>query len=83
MKALLITLLSGFAFLIGHFLSESMGHGKKIITLSVGLAFSIMIGLILTDLLPEALELIENKITLVACVVFGILILILYLFVYY
>lgn len=75
MKALLITLLSGVAFLIGHFLSESMGHGKKIITLSVGLAFSIMIGLILTDLLPEALELIENKITLVACVVFGILIL--------
>ena len=75
MKALLITLLSGFAFLIGHFLSESMGHGKKIITLSVGLAFSIMIGLIVTDLLPETIELMDNKITMCACIVFGVLIL--------
>ena len=33
MKALLITFVSGIAFFIGHFLSESMGHGKKIITL--------------------------------------------------
>ena len=75
MKALAITLLSGISFFIGHFLSERMGHGKKIITLSVGIAFSIMIGLILTDLLPEAFELLDNKITLVACVIFGILIL--------
>ena len=75
MKALLITFVSGIAFFIGHFLSESMGHGKKIITLSVGLAFSIMIGLIATDLLPEAFELMDNKITLVACIIFGILIL--------
>jgi len=52
----LLTFLLGIFILIGACLSFLSKDNKKIIDLSIGIAFGVMIMLILTDLLPESLE---------------------------
>ena len=61
MTALLITLLAGVFFLIGAIIAK-LGHKKKgIIDFSLGMAFSVMLLLLVFDLIPEIKELTENK----------------------
>ena len=61
MTAFLITLLAGFFFLIGAVIAK-LGHNKKgLIDFSLGMAFSVMLILLVFDLLPEIKELTNNK----------------------
>ena len=48
---------------------------KKLITFSVGFSFTIILGLIFTDLLPECLEFTDNKLIILGFVILGILLL--------
>ena len=74
-QAILITLLSGLSFFIGYFITKFINNEKKLIIFSVGFSFSIIIGLILIDLLPECLELFDNKLIMILCIISGILLL--------
>jgi len=74
-ESLIITLLSGISFFIGYIISKFMGNSKKILTFAVGFAFSIILGLALTELLPECIELLENKIIMIISMLSGIIIL--------
>lgn len=58
--ALMITLLSGVAFILGYFIEKYFKDKNKLIVFSIGFSFSIMILLIIFDLLPESIELLEN-----------------------
>lgn len=70
--AILITLLSGVAFFIGYLITRFVSNEKKLVTFSVGFAFSILIGLIFLDILPECFEHFDNKIIMVICMVCGV-----------
>ncbi len=74
-QAMLITLLSGLSFFIGYFITKFIKNEKKLIVFSVGFSFSIIIGLILFDLLPECLELFNNKILMILSILGGIFLL--------
>lgn len=71
-KALLITLLSGLSFLIGYLITKIVKNEKKLVIFSVGFSFTIILGLVFFDLLPECFELIDNKFLIILCVVVGI-----------
>lgn len=64
-KAFFITLLSGISFIIGYFITKRVKNKEKLNLFSIGFAFSIMICLILFDLLPETLELLEKEYLLI------------------
>ena len=74
-KALIITLLSGISFLIGYLITKFIKDEKKLVTFSVGFSFTIILGLVFFDLLPECLELLENKALIILCIVVGIAVL--------
>lgn len=61
MTAFLITLLAGLFFLLGAIIAK-IGHKKKgIIDFSLGMAFSVMLILLVFDLIPEIKELTESR----------------------
>lgn len=72
MKAILITLLTGVAFFIGYFITLFVKDEKKLITFSVGFAFSILLGLLFLDILPECIEVFENKFYMILWMVLGV-----------
>ena len=62
MKELLLTLIAGLFFLIGVVINKINKGSKKVISFSIGMAFSSLILLLITDIIPETFELLENKI---------------------
>lgn len=60
MTGLLITLIAGLFFLVGTLISLYSKNQKNLISFSVGISFIVLILLILLDILPESIELIEN-----------------------
>ena len=74
-QAIFITLLSGLSFFIGYLITKLIKDEKKLITFSVGFSFTIILGLIFTDLLPECLEFTDNKLVILGFVILGILLL--------
>lgn len=74
-QAIFITLLSGLSFFIGYLITKLIKDEKKLITFSVGFSFTIILGLIFTDLLPECLEFTNNKLIILIFVILGILLL--------
>lgn len=74
-KAIIITLLSGISFLIGYLITKFIKDEKKLVTFSVGFSFTIILGLVFFDLLPECLELLDNKALIILCIVVGIAVL--------
>lgn len=73
--AMLITLLSGLSFLIGYIITKFIKNEKKLIIFSVGFSFIIIIGLVFFDLLPECIELVKPKWTIIGFAAAGLLIL--------
>lgn len=72
LTAILITLLSGISFLIGYIITKFVKNEKKLVTFSVGFSFTIILGLVFFDLLPECLELLESRLLIIICVLVGI-----------
>lgn len=73
---LILTLIAGLFFLIGGLISLKIKNKEKLNAFSIALAFIIIINLLLMDLIPEILELLESydlsfKILIIA--IFGIL----------
>lgn len=75
MQAIIITLLSGFAFVIGYLITKFIKNEKKLVIFSVGFSFTIILGLMFFDLLPECLELVSNKLYMIFFIIIGIAIL--------
>lgn len=74
-NAILISLLSGLAFFIGFVIYNFVNNKKMVITFSIGFSFSIIIGLCLFDLLPECLELMDNKFMIFMLSILGVMLL--------
>ena len=74
-SAFIITLLSGFSFLVGYLITVILKNNKKLVIFSLGFSFVVIFGLILFDLLPECLELVDNKLLIVLYGLIGIFIL--------
>ena len=72
--SIILTLLSGLFFLIGIILLNDSKNKEKTANLTVGLAFVVLLGLILFDLLPEIYE--TKNIYLVIPVLCGLLLLV-------
>lgn len=75
MTAIVITLLSGLSFLIGYVITLFIKNQKKLIIFSVGFSFIIILGLVLFDLLPECLEVMNPKWAIIGYAASGLLIL--------
>lgn len=75
MKAILITLLSGLSFLLGYLITKFVKNEKRLVIFAVGFSFTVILGLILFDLLPESFELMKSKYALVGFILSGILVL--------
>ncbi|MDD4036675.1 MAG: ZIP family metal transporter [Bacilli bacterium] len=60
MNVLLVTLGVGFFFLIGTLISLFVKNKNKLISFSLGISFILMFLLIITDIIPDALELFYN-----------------------
>lgn len=73
--ACLVTILSGVSFLIGYIITVLLNNNKKLITFSLGFSFIIIFGLIIFDLFPECLELVNNKFTILIFALLGIIML--------
>lgn len=58
--ALLITLAAGLSFFLGALVPALFKNKNKISEFSIAMAFSVMLGVIILDLIPEALELFGN-----------------------
>ncbi len=58
--ALLLTLFSGAFFGIGFFLVKRFHQNKELATVAIGLALTIMLGMLFFDLMPEIIELSNN-----------------------
>lgn len=59
LASLLLTILVGIFFLIGMFIPKLFHNKNKLITLATGLTFIIMLFLILFDLSPEIIEILD------------------------
>ena len=70
--AILITVLSGIAFFVGYVITLFVKDEHKLVTFAVGFAFSILIGLLLFDILPECIELFDNKFYMILCMLGGL-----------
>lgn len=57
MLNLLLTLLAGLFFLVGSFIALKVYNNKNLISFSVGMAFTVLILLLLLDILPDCLSL--------------------------
>ena len=69
--AFLVTLLSGVSFFIGYFITRFFENEKRLVTFSIGFAFSVLFGLIAFDLLPEVCEF-GDALIIISCMVGGI-----------
>lgn len=58
-KALILTIFVGFFFLIGIVVPKFFSNKEKLLSLTTGITFVIMLFLILADLLPETIEVLE------------------------
>lgn len=72
MNAILITIISGLSFFIGYLITVLVKNKKKLIIFSVSFSFSIIVGLILFDLLPECFELLTNNWLILISALIGI-----------
>lgn len=72
MNAIIITILSGVAFFIGYLITLFVKDEKKLVTFAVGFSFSVLLGLIVLDILPECLEHLDNKWIMILCMLGGI-----------
>lgn len=70
-----LTLLAGIFILIGSLIIVFCKNNEGIIGFSLSLAFTVMIGLILVELVPEASEHLNNKVLIILFALLGILIL--------
>lgn len=61
LTALLIAIGSGLFFLIGFLISKITKNKNKLFTFAIALAFVVMLGLIVIDLVPELIENLENQ----------------------
>lgn len=61
MMALLITFIAGLFFLIGALLAFFGKEKKGLVEFSIGLSFSVMLFLLAFDIVPEVMELLEEK----------------------
>ncbi len=61
MIAVLLTLAVGLFILIGSFLGNYLKENKKFIDVAIGLAFGVMVALILLDILPETIQLLMGE----------------------
>ena len=61
---IILTLTAGLFFLIGGLISSKVSNKDKLNNFSIALAFIIMLSLVLFDLFPENLELLEEYIRL-------------------
>lgn len=59
LESLLLTILVGIFFLIGMFIPKLFHNQNKLITLATGITFIIMLFLILFDLSPEIIEILD------------------------
>lgn len=59
--ALLVTLIAGLFFLLGALLAFFGKEKKGLIEFSIGMAFSVMLLLLAFDIVPEVMELLEEK----------------------
>jgi len=57
----LINLVAGLFFLIGAFIAIKYKNNKNLINFSVGMAFVVLIILLIVDIVPDTLELFENN----------------------
>lgn len=74
-EATLITLISGVSFLIGYLITKLIPNKKNLVTFSIGFSFTVIIGLIVFDLLPECYELVNQKYLIIVYILAGILLL--------
>ena len=58
---IILTLSAGLFFLVGYLITKRVKNKEKLNNFSVALAFMVMIGLIFTHLLGEAIELLEGE----------------------
>ena len=56
MKYLLINLVVGLLFLAGAFISLKQKQNKNLVNFSIGMAFSVLLLLLLFDIIPETYE---------------------------
>lgn len=73
MAAIIITLLSGLSFLIGYLITKFVKDEKKLTIFSVGFSFTIILGLVFFDLLPECIEVMKPKWTIIGYALAGLL----------
>ena len=73
MTAIIITLLSGLSFLIGYLITKFIKNQKKMVIFSVGFSFTIILGLVFFDLLPECIEIMKPKWTIIGYALAGLL----------
>lgn len=73
--AYLITFLSGVSFFIGYLVTVLLNNNKKLVTFSLGFSFIIIFRLIIFGLLPECLELVDNKAIILLYALIGIVLL--------
>lgn len=60
--ALLLTLLVGSFILLGTFIGLNYKNNKKFTDFSISIAFGVIIGLIILEILPETFEILNNEI---------------------
>ena len=70
--AIVITLISGLAFLVGYLITLFVKNKKKLLLFSVGFSFTVILGLTFLHLIPEAFELVGNRFYLLIFIVIGI-----------
>jgi zinc transporter, ZIP family len=79
MQSLLMTFIAGIFFLVGAIIAIVTKNNKNLINFSIGMAFVVLIILLVTDILPECLELFTSYkwISIIGGVLIGIGILLL------
>lgn len=69
MKSLLLTFVVGLSIVIGIILGNKLKNNKKFVDLSIGLAFGVLVLLMIMDVIPEALELLNDSVKTVSYVI--------------
>lgn len=69
MKELLFTFLVGLSIVIGIFLGNHFKNNKRFVDVSIGLAFGVLVLLMLLDVAPEAIELLNESVKSISIVV--------------
>ncbi len=72
---LILTLLTGLFILLGSLIVIKSKNKEKIVDFSISLGFTVMLGLILLELLPEAMMHLNNYIYVILFIALGLLLL--------